>query len=92
MELGKLLNFNFNHDLAAAISTMFIIMLGIVWLILVWSRGGGYRIHGAKLPLGSLGWPFIGETLEFISCPYSTRPESFMDKCGQLYVNHAPYL
>ena len=68
------------------------IMLGIVWLILVWSRDGGYRIQGAKLPLGSLGWPFIRETLEFISFPYSTRPESFMGKRGQLYVNHALYL
>lgn len=85
MELGKLLTFNCNHDLAAAISAMSIIMLGIVWLILVWSRGGGYRRHGAKLPLGSLGWPFIGETLEFIYCGYSTRPESFMDKRRQLY-------
>jgi len=33
-----------------------------------------------KLPLGTLGWPFIGETLEFVSCAYSDRPESFMDK------------
>ena len=92
MELGKLLTFNCNHDLAAAISAMSIIMLGIVWLTLVWSRGEGYRRHGAKLPMGSLGWPFIGETLEFISCPYSTCPERFMDKRRQLYVNHAPYL
>ena len=61
MELGKLLNFNCNHDLAVAISTMSIIMLGIIWLILVWSRGGGYRRHEAKLPLGSLGWPFMLE-------------------------------
>jgi len=33
-----------------------------------------------KLPLGTLGWPFIGETIEFVSCAYSDRPESFMDK------------
>ena len=33
-----------------------------------------------KLPLGTLGWPFIGETVEFVSCAYSDRPESFMDK------------
>ncbi|XP_044478773.1 3-epi-6-deoxocathasterone 23-monooxygenase CYP90D1-like [Mangifera indica] len=38
-----------------------------------------------QLPLGSLGWPFLGETLEFISCAYSDRPESFMDKRRRIY-------
>lgn len=38
-----------------------------------------------KLPLGSLGWPFIGETIEFISCAYSDHPETFMDKRRRLY-------
>lgn len=37
-----------------------------------------------KLPLGSLGWPFIGETIEFISCAYSDHPETFMDKRRRL--------
>lgn len=35
------------------------------------------------LPYGTLGWPFIGETVEFISCAYTHSPESFMEKrCG----------
>ncbi|GKV36528.1 hypothetical protein SLEP1_g44649 [Rubroshorea leprosula] len=38
-----------------------------------------------KLPLGTLGWPFLGETLEFICCAYSDRPESFMDKRRKMY-------
>ncbi|KAF5751278.1 3-epi-6-deoxocathasterone 23-monooxygenase-like isoform X2 [Tripterygium wilfordii] len=38
-----------------------------------------------KLPLGSLGWPFIGETIDFVSCAYSDRPESFTDKRRRLY-------
>ncbi|KAH1237765.1 3-epi-6-deoxocathasterone 23-monooxygenase [Glycine max] len=38
-----------------------------------------------KLPLGTLGWPFIGETIEFVSCAYSDRPESFMDKRRRMY-------
>ncbi|KAH1240191.1 3-epi-6-deoxocathasterone 23-monooxygenase [Glycine max] len=38
-----------------------------------------------KLPLGTLGWPFIGETVEFVSCAYSDRPESFMDKRRRMY-------
>ncbi|KAJ4958382.1 hypothetical protein NE237_025493 [Protea cynaroides] len=38
-----------------------------------------------QLPLGTLGWPLIGETLEFISCAYSDYPESFMDKRRSMY-------
>ncbi|KAG0486499.1 hypothetical protein HPP92_008594 [Vanilla planifolia] len=37
------------------------------------------------LPLGSLGWPVVGETLEFLSAAYSSRPESFMDLRRALY-------
>ncbi|KAM3245935.1 cytochrome 90D2 [Capsicum annuum] len=50
-----------------------------------------HRVKGYKrnmkisLPLGNLGWPFIGETLEFISCGYSHSPESFMDKRRNMY-------
>ncbi|KAL0354559.1 UNVERIFIED_CONTAM: 3-epi-6-deoxocathasterone 23-monooxygenase CYP90D1 [Sesamum radiatum] len=40
----------------------------------------------SRLPLGSLGiWPFVGETLHFISCAYSDRPETFMDKRRRMY-------
>ncbi|KAK8574882.1 hypothetical protein V6N12_062559 [Hibiscus sabdariffa] len=38
-----------------------------------------------KLPLGSMGWPFVGETIQFISCAYSDRPESFMDCRRRMY-------
>ncbi|XP_027125026.1 3-epi-6-deoxocathasterone 23-monooxygenase CYP90D1 [Coffea arabica] len=38
-----------------------------------------------RLPLGTLGWPFLGETLDFISCAYSDRPETFMDKRRLIY-------
>ncbi|KAL2337968.1 hypothetical protein Fmac_012414 [Flemingia macrophylla] len=41
--------------------------------------------HRNQLPLGALGWPFIGETIEFVSCAYSDRPESFMDKRRRMY-------
>ncbi|CAH8344380.1 unnamed protein product [Eruca vesicaria subsp. sativa] len=37
------------------------------------------------IPKGSLGWPVIGETLNFIACGYSSRPVSFMDKRKSLY-------
>ncbi|EOA30416.1 hypothetical protein CARUB_v10013542mg [Capsella rubella] len=41
--------------------------------------------QGPKFPQGSLGWPVLGETIEFISSAYSNRPESFMDKRRLLY-------
>lgn len=34
----------------------------------------------ARPPAGSLGWPLVGETLQFISAAYSSRPESFVEK------------
>ena len=34
----------------------------------------------ARLPPGSFGWPVVGETLDFVSCAYSPRPEAFVDK------------
>ncbi|XVE88734.1 hypothetical protein DITRI_Ditri19aG0092600 [Diplodiscus trichospermus] len=41
--------------------------------------------NSCQLPLGTLGWPFLGETIEFISCAYSDRPESFMDSRRRMY-------
>lgn len=43
-------------------------------------RIGRLRSNHGVAPLGSLGWPFLGETIEFITCAYSDRPESFMNK------------
>ncbi|KAM7254472.1 hypothetical protein ACFE04_003852 [Oxalis oulophora] len=46
----------------------------------------------SSIPLGNLGLPFLGETLEFISCAYSDKPESFMDKrrlrYGKVFKSH----
>ncbi|KAG6665137.1 hypothetical protein CIPAW_02G140900 [Carya illinoinensis] len=42
-------------------------------------------LQRSTLPLGTLGWPFIGETIEFVSCAYSDRPETFMDKRCRIY-------
>ncbi|XP_021716429.1 3-epi-6-deoxocathasterone 23-monooxygenase-like [Chenopodium quinoa] len=39
----------------------------------------------STLPLGTNGWPILGETMEFISCAYSDHPESFMEKRRRLY-------
>ncbi|KAK6914764.1 Cytochrome P450 [Dillenia turbinata] len=48
-------------------------------------QGRSRRSSSSLIPLGTLGWPFIGETLEFIACAYSDRPESFMDKRRNMY-------
>lgn len=32
-----------------------------------------------QVPKGRLGWPLIGETLDFIACGYTSRPVSFME-------------
>ncbi|CAL5381918.1 unnamed protein product [Camellia sinensis] len=37
------------------------------------------------LPLGTLGWPFLCETISFISCAYSDHPETFMDRRRHMY-------
>ncbi|XWS18879.1 hypothetical protein CRYUN_Cryun32bG0082700 [Craigia yunnanensis] len=48
--------------------------------------------NSCQLPLGTLGWPLFGETIEFISCAYSDRPEIFMDRrrCmyGKVFKSH----
>ena len=41
--------------------------------------------YGSRFPQGSLGWPILGETIEFVSSAYSDYPESFMDKRQLMY-------
>ncbi|XP_021908299.1 3-epi-6-deoxocathasterone 23-monooxygenase [Carica papaya] len=44
------------------------------------------------LPEGNLGWPFVGETLDFIASGYTSQPVSFMDKrksrFGKVFKTH----
>ncbi|TVU21381.1 hypothetical protein EJB05_31011 [Eragrostis curvula] len=61
------------------------------WLL---TRGRGGKGSTARLPPGSFGWPVVGETLDFVSCAYSPRPESFIEKRrrrhggGAVFVSH----
>ncbi|CAK9324689.1 unnamed protein product [Citrullus colocynthis] len=41
--------------------------------------------NNPSLPSGSLGLPFVGETLHFVSSAYSHRPDTFMDTRRQRY-------
>ncbi|KAH9618103.1 hypothetical protein KSS87_010117 [Heliosperma pusillum] len=43
------------------------------------------RPCNCRVPRGNRGWPFIGETLEFIASSYTSKPVSFMHKRKSLY-------
>jgi steroid 3-oxidase len=49
-------------------------------IIMARPRGRGGASKEARLPPGTFGWPLVGETLDFVSCAYSSRPEAFVDK------------
>ncbi|KAK3018677.1 hypothetical protein RJ639_003108 [Escallonia herrerae] len=48
-------------------------------------KTGSSQYRRSPLPLGTLGWPFLGETLDFIACAYTDQPESFMEKRRRMY-------
>ncbi|XP_047310473.1 cytochrome P450 90D2 [Impatiens glandulifera] len=58
-----------------------------IFLIIIIIIRSSTTIRRSRLPLGNLGWPFIGETIHFISSAYSDHPESFMEKRRLLYGN-----
>ncbi|KAF3790510.1 3-epi-6-deoxocathasterone 23-monooxygenase [Nymphaea thermarum] len=65
-------------------------LLGIAVLVVVASSWWWYcrsrrRRKERKVPKGRLGWPIIGETLDYILHGYSSRPEDFMMKRRALY-------
>ncbi|PON96135.1 Cytochrome P450 [Trema orientale] len=68
---------------------LWILPVTVVLLCFIIFYGNKFRGLGSKprcpLPLGSLGWPFLGETIEFVTCAYSDRPETFMDKRRRMY-------
>ncbi|KAJ0098097.1 hypothetical protein Patl1_29008 [Pistacia atlantica] len=63
---------------------MGIIIIGL-WLL--WYSKQNKMKKKSGVPKGNLGWPFIGETLDFIACGYTSQPVSFMDKRKSLYGN-----
>ncbi|XP_072998860.1 cytochrome P450 90D2-like isoform X1 [Typha latifolia] len=76
--------------------TIWLLVMWVAIAILVLLQGSVLLVYSnwklkkrrrsrAQLPKGTLGWPLIGETLDFVSCAYSPRPESFMEKRRLLY-------
>nr|QNS29937.1 cytochrome P450 [Nothapodytes nimmoniana] len=43
------------------------------------------KVKIGRIPRGSSGWPFIGETLDFIASGYTSKPVNFMEKRKSLY-------
>ncbi|XP_024028180.1 3-epi-6-deoxocathasterone 23-monooxygenase [Morus notabilis] len=74
-------------------SLWILVMTTAVFLAAIILYRNNSRLRGLRsfhtspvtLPLGSLGLPFIGETIEFITCAYSDRPETFMNKRRRMY-------
>ncbi|THU52421.1 hypothetical protein C4D60_Mb10t03820 [Musa balbisiana] len=65
---------------AASVALLATVIIARTWGM----KRSGQRGH--RLPAGSRGWPLVGETLQFVSCAYSPRPERFMDKRTLMYV------
>ncbi|MBA0560747.1 hypothetical protein Golob_017625 [Gossypium lobatum] len=66
---------------------MMSLLMGIVVAGWFWYKQKEDKKMKSGIPKGSLGWPFLGETLDFIACGYSSRPVSFMDKRKLLHGN-----
>ncbi|OAY79912.1 Cytochrome P450 90D2 [Ananas comosus] len=73
--------------LLCAAVLVIIIIVGVTSIFHVksWVLGRRKKLRRAQLPGGSLGWPFVGETIDFVSAAYSPCPETFMEKRRLLY-------
>lgn len=58
--------------------TALIQFLSTLALILFYQRKMS-RNH-QQLPIGSMGWPFIGETADYIFSAYTVGPDAFINK------------
>nr|XP_043624753.1 3-epi-6-deoxocathasterone 23-monooxygenase CYP90D1 [Erigeron canadensis] len=89
-------NSSFLLSTTTTTTTVFLIISGLILIfltfifinncLLLWKSSTSTMTVVAKNVIhGTMGWPFIGETLDFISCGYTDRPQSFMEKRRLLY-------
>ncbi|CAA0814630.1 3-epi-6-deoxocathasterone 23-monooxygenase [Striga hermonthica] len=58
----------------------------VLAILLQWKLFNNHTKKPSKIPLGSFGIrPFVGETIHFVSCAYSDRPERFTNKRRRMY-------
>ncbi|KAF2312351.1 hypothetical protein GH714_034326 [Hevea brasiliensis] len=70
-----------NKDMDSWVFMCFLLLVGWwCWWFFVKEKKKIEKKCQAIIPKGNLGWPFLGETLEFIACGYTSQPVTFMDK------------
>ncbi|KAI4306454.1 hypothetical protein L6164_029729 [Bauhinia variegata] len=73
----------------ATLVTLLIVILHTVFFLFLLRK---YRYRRMRLPPGSLGLPFIGETLQLISAYKTDNPEPFIDqrvsRYGPIFTTH----
>ncbi|KAJ9172723.1 hypothetical protein P3X46_015933 [Hevea brasiliensis] len=75
-----------NKDMDSWVFMCFLLLVGWwCWWFFVKEKKKIEKKCQAIIPKGNLGWPFLGETLEFIACGYTSQPVTFMDKRKSLY-------
>ncbi|KAL8235297.1 hypothetical protein R6Q59_021397 [Mikania micrantha] len=90
------MEFTFNSFLRSTTATTTTALVVFFILLLMIKKRRQWRSSSPvvvkRILTGTMGWPIIGETLDFISCGYTDRPQSFMDKrrirYGKVFKSH----
>ncbi|KAI4381871.1 hypothetical protein MLD38_007898 [Melastoma candidum] len=73
-------------------STLIFFIAGMIAVVIVICQVRTRKARHQLIPPGALGFPFVGETFEFVSHAYSDHPEDFMNKrrlkYGKMFKSH----
>ncbi|KAF7809691.1 3-epi-6-deoxocathasterone 23-monooxygenase [Senna tora] len=68
------------------IIVMMVVIISSVWVVIGKKKRKSIKLMKGKSPKGSKGWPFVGETFDFIASGYgASQPLIFMEKRKSLY-------